>query len=91
MRDLSGLRQELEPWQSLQNDLNEALELLEMAGDENDQSIVDEIGDQAEELARKLDKLEFELTLPAHTIDATPSWPYTLAPAAWMRKIGPRC
>jgi peptide chain release factor 2 len=63
MRELAGLRQEVEPWQALQNEIGEALELLEMAGDEGDQSVVDEIAGQAEELAKRLDHQEFELTL----------------------------
>ncbi|MFN0070999.1 MAG: peptide chain release factor 2 [Chloroflexota bacterium] len=63
MRELAGLRQEVDSWQGIQNDIGDALELLEMAGDENDQSVVAEIATQCEDLTKRLDLLEFEVTL----------------------------
>jgi peptide chain release factor 2 len=63
MRRLSELRDEVETWQSLSRRVKDALELLEMAASEADDSLLAELTNESESLASQLEKLEFKLIL----------------------------
>src|SRR5437868_4415242 len=63
MRELSSLREELEPWQGVERRTKDALELLELAALEDDQGIVTEVEREAEQLGKDVDVLEFKLRL----------------------------
>jgi peptide chain release factor 2 len=63
MRRLSELREEVETWQSLSRRVKDALDLLEMAAEEEDDSMLAELTEEADSLASQLEKLEFQLIL----------------------------
>jgi peptide chain release factor 2 len=63
MRELSNLRDELEPWLVVERRARDALDLVELAALEDDQSIIDEAQNEAELLATEVDQLEFKLRL----------------------------
>jgi peptide chain release factor 2 len=63
MRELSTLRDELDPWLQVERRAKDALELVELAAVEDDQSVIDEAQHEAEQLAKEVDQLEFKLRL----------------------------
>ena len=63
MRELSALREELEPWQAVERRTRDALELVELAALEDDQTVIEEAELEAVELAKEVDTLEFKLRL----------------------------
>lgn len=63
MKELADLRSDLEPWQSLANELTEAQDLLDLAADEGDEEVATEVVDSLPSLRKRLDSLEFQLTL----------------------------
>ncbi len=63
MRELSGLRDELEPWVAVERRARDMLELVELAAFEEDQGVLDEAEREATALAREVDALEFKLRL----------------------------
>jgi peptide chain release factor 2 len=63
MRDLSRLRDQVETWNRLTSDTTYALELLEMAEETEDTDILTELEGEAQELAKRYEKLEFQLAL----------------------------
>jgi peptide chain release factor 2 len=63
MRDLATLREELEPWQAVERRVNDALELVELAALEDDQSVLADAEREAQALAAEVDQLEFKLRL----------------------------
>jgi peptide chain release factor 2 len=63
MRQLSALREEIEPWQAVERRTRDALELVELAALEDDQSVIEEAEVEAVELAKEVDTLEFKLRL----------------------------
>ncbi len=63
MRRLSDLRNEVETWQGVARRVKDALDLAEMAAEENDDSLLAELTDETESIAQLLEKLEFQLVL----------------------------
>ncbi len=63
MRDLSGLREQVGTWDKLKQDLADTRELLEMAAEADDESILAEMSVEAEGLRKRYDQLEFQLAL----------------------------
>jgi peptide chain release factor 2 len=63
MRELASLREELEPWQSVEVRTRDALELVELASLEDDQAILDEAQRELPTLMKRVDELEFKLRL----------------------------
>src|SRR5438445_1406915 len=63
MRELSLLREELDPWISVERRTRDMLELVELAALEDDQTILQEAEREAPQLAKEVDALEFKLRL----------------------------
>jgi peptide chain release factor 2 len=63
MRELSGLREELQPWLDVERRTKDAVELIELAAAEGEQSVLNEIEGDAEALTKQVDALEFKLRL----------------------------
>jgi len=63
MQDLASLRTEIERWRSLESQVSEALELLELAAADEDQSLTAEIEAEANKIKAELGRHEFELSL----------------------------
>lgn len=63
MRHLSELKGEVQRWRDLEGRVAEVLDLAQMAIDEKDASLADEIGAELEGISSQLEDLEFELTL----------------------------
>lgn len=63
MRTLSDLKWDVDLWTGLETRAQEALDLLELASEEDDESIVTDIQADADALAEELDALEFRLLL----------------------------
>jgi peptide chain release factor 2 len=63
MRYLSELKGEVQRWRDLEGRVAEVLDLAQMAIDEKDASLADEIGAELEGISSQLEELEFELTL----------------------------
>ena len=63
MQDLSDLKLEVEHWQELHKRAADALELLELAEDDADQTLVAEIEAEAQGIEAELRRQEFELVL----------------------------
>jgi len=63
MRQLSELREVVETWQGIDHRVKEALELIEMASAEEDDSLLTELTTEVDSLAGLLEKLEFQLVL----------------------------
>jgi peptide chain release factor 2 len=63
MRELTDLRADIDLWRGLLRQVEEDAELLELAEQENDQDVAAQLDLAAGSLARRLDELEFELTL----------------------------
>ena len=63
MRELSTLREELEPWLNVERRARDTLELVELAALEDDQTILGEAERELGQLTREVDELEFKLRL----------------------------
>jgi len=63
MRELSALREELDPWIAVERRARDMLELVELAALEDDQGVLDEAERDAAALAKEVDLLEFKLRL----------------------------
>jgi peptide chain release factor 2 len=63
MRDLSDLREQVGTWDKLSQDTKDALDLLDMAIEVDDESMVAEVSRDAEGLRKRYDQLEFQLAL----------------------------
>jgi peptide chain release factor 2 len=63
MRNLSGLREQVDTWERLTSDTADALELLEIADETGDTEVVAEIEEEAQALTRQYERLEFQLAL----------------------------
>jgi peptide chain release factor 2 len=63
MRQLSGLRDEIDTWQGVDQRVKYALDLVEMAAEEEDDSLLAELTAEVEALESLLEKLEFQLVL----------------------------
>jgi peptide chain release factor 2 len=63
MRDLADLKEQIGVWDKIAKDTADARELLDMAAEAEDESIIAEVSAEAEKLVRQYDKLEFRLAL----------------------------
>ena len=63
MRQLTGLKQDVDTWQGLSGRSEELRDLLELAQTDDDQSLGEEIATEVKALTTELDKLEFRLQL----------------------------
>ena len=63
MRELAGLKDELQPWLDVERHVREARELVELAAAEDDQVVLEEAEREAAALSSEVDKLEFKLRL----------------------------
>ncbi len=63
MRRLAALRDEVGIWQNLAHRVSEARDLLELAADEEDESLMEELVAEADSISRQLKRLEFRLVL----------------------------
>lgn len=63
MQELTSLKNEIDRWQALHGRVTEALELLELAELDEDESLVDGLEAEASSVEEELGRLEFELLL----------------------------
>ena len=63
MRELASLREELEPWLGVQQRAQDALEFVQLAAAEGDDSVLNEAETEAAQLGNEVDQLEFKLRL----------------------------
>jgi peptide chain release factor 2 len=63
MRELSVLREQLEPWQAVERGVRDAIELVELAALEDDQSVIEDAERELAVLTKEVDQLEFKLRL----------------------------
>ena len=63
MRDLADLKEQVGTWDQISKDIADTRELLEMAAEAGDDSIIAEVTAEAEALSKRYDKLEFQLAL----------------------------
>ena len=71
MQQLSDTRQMVETWQGIERRVSDALELIDMAAEEDDDSMAEELRDEVNALTGLLEKLEFQLVLSGpHDKDA---------------------
>ncbi len=63
MRRLSDLRDQVTTWQGIERRVKYALDLIEMATEENDDSLLAELTDEVDALEETLEKLQFQLVL----------------------------
>lgn len=57
-QEISRLKRHLTPWESLVSDVNDSIELLQIAQEENDLSVFDEIEKQIPELSARFEKIQ---------------------------------
>ena len=71
MRQLSSLRDTVDTWRAIEQRVADSLDLIEMAQEEDDDSLVEEITSETEAIETLLDELEFQLVLSGkHDKDA---------------------
>ena len=63
MRRLSDLRETVVTWRGIDRRVKDALDLIEMAAEEDDDSLLAELTEEVESIESTLDKLEFQLVL----------------------------
>ena len=63
MRRLSTLREQVETWQALERRVKDALDLVEMSTEEEDDDLLAELTTETDSLENLLDKMEFQLAL----------------------------
>ena len=63
MRRLSSLQDEVTTWCNLRDRVSDALELLDLAEMEDDESVTNELNAEVEAIGPTLEKLEFQLRL----------------------------
>jgi peptide chain release factor 2 len=63
MRELSAVREELDPWIAVERRVRDMLELVELAALEDDQGVLDEAERDMAGLMKEVDELEFKLRL----------------------------
>ncbi|HEX8969233.1 MAG TPA: peptide chain release factor 2, partial [Chloroflexota bacterium] len=63
MRELSALREELEPWLAIERRVRDSVELVELAALEDDQAVLQEAERDMAQLTREVNELEFKLRL----------------------------
>jgi len=71
MQQASALRDQVETWQDFERRIKEALDLVEMSTEEEDDTLLAELTTETEDLESLLEKLEFQLVLSGkHDKDA---------------------
>jgi len=71
MQQSSALRDQVETWQDFERRIKEALDLVEMSAEEEDDTLLAELTSETDELESLLEKLEFQLVLSGkHDKDA---------------------
>jgi len=71
MQQLSDIKEMVENWQGLERRVSDALELIDMAAEEEDDSMIEEMSEEVNALITLLEKLEFQLVLSGpHDKDA---------------------
>jgi len=63
MREMSALREELQPWLDVERCVGDSLELVELAALEDDQAVLAEAEGEVDSLSKETDRLEFKLRL----------------------------
>jgi peptide chain release factor 2 len=63
MRNLSGLREQVETWNRLTSDTADAIELVEIADETGDAEVLAEMEEEAKALTQQYERLEFQLAL----------------------------
>ncbi len=63
MRELSDLRETVETWQGIERRVKDSLEMIEMAEAEGDESMLEDLTKEVEELEAQFEDLEFQLAL----------------------------
>jgi peptide chain release factor 2 len=63
MQELSDLRSELEIWDDLSRRVADALAFLELAAEDGDETLIDEVAEESNALEKELGRLEFRLLL----------------------------
>jgi len=63
MREMSALREELQPWLDVERRVGDSLELVELAALEDDQAVLAEAEGEVDSLSKETDRLEFKLRL----------------------------
>ncbi len=63
MREMAALREEIDPWLTVDRRAVDALELLELASLEEDESVLEEVEKETASLEDEVDALEFKLRL----------------------------
>ena len=63
MRALAGLRTEVDEWRSLEREVGSIAELIDLAAEEQDESLGDALADDLGRVTARLEELEFELVL----------------------------
>ena len=79
MRDMARVRDELAPWLEAQRRVADLLEMLELADEEGDAAVLEDVEQEALAVQRQVDRLELELQL---------SGPYDRADAVLALKVG---
>jgi peptide chain release factor 2 len=57
-KEIAGIKRKVEPWDKLLTEITDTIELFEMAREENDQSILNDIAKQANSFEKRFDELE---------------------------------
>ena len=63
MRKIADLRETVDTWQTMRRNVDDALLLWEMAAEEDDAAMRDEVTAEAERLGQRMEELEFQLLL----------------------------
>jgi len=63
MRDLSALRDQVRVWDELARDVQDGLALLELAEEADDEAVAAEAADQAAQLQKRFESLEFQVAM----------------------------
>jgi len=63
MRKSADLRDTVDTWQTMRRNVDDALLLWEMAAEEDDAAMRDEVAAEAERLGQRMEELEFQLLL----------------------------
>ena len=63
MQEIASLRERIETWRGIERRARDQVELLELALDEEDESLAEQAGKELRSLEAEIERLEFELQL----------------------------
>ena len=63
MRKLSAIRSEMETWTNLSSDITSIEELLILAAEEKDETLIEQLSEDLNLISKTVESLEFELQL----------------------------